>query len=631
MPLKGCPQHLDLVHFPERWALEMEQHLPQYLLRQRWFGGKARTIRQVRLVDSLILPPCPAAEGTTSGSQSAFLHRSKPQGNANGSSSATEKTGIVARDGEQVFWLFILAVNYSDGCREFYTLPVTVLPASLETSAENVILRWSQPDNEAMIVDTTRWPEFWLALVALLTRQVPIMGTAAQDQKVPWSVAHTRGFTLAQAGPFALIDVAIFTGEQSQSLAVLRQTVVVKLFRRLEPGINPDWEICRFLTEEQPFPHIPTALAALEYDMAELLPTELQAEVSAEVGSLGQVTTLAMMTSYRPNRGDAWTCLLAELATACDHVLAEIDRVGVWPPEKYRKPVGSEDLLSLLLQLAMGDRPEESFSKAPDGERSIAAAGSYTARMGLLGQRTAELHLALAKSQHPSFAPEPIDLNWQRTIAEQCSRQVREALALLRQRLSELPPSVALLADRLLQREERLLTRTSELGQRPLQGQRIRIHGDYHLGQVLCTEDDFVILDFEGEPARPLAERRAKHCPLRDVAGMFRSFHYAVASTWRSLPSNLSNVQRERIGRWLREWYVETSASFLRGYLQTPRITSLLPTRTADVHLLLSVFLLEKAAYELAYELNHRPDWVEIPLQGLLELVGDTRPLLSVP
>lgn len=625
MPLKRCPQHLDLVHFPEHWAVELEQHLPQYLLRQRWFGGKARTIRQVRLLDSLMLSLCPAAESTASDSEPGFLQRSKPQGNANGSSPAAEQTGIVPRDGKQVFWLLILAVNYTDGCQEFYTLPVTVLPGSSEASAENVILRRSQPDNEAMIVDTTRWPEFWLAFVALLTLQVPVTGTATQGQKVPWSVAHTRGFTLAQAGPFAVGDVTIFTGEQSQSLAVLRQSVVVKFFRRLEPGTNPDWEICRFLTEEQPFPHIPTALAALEYDVAKLLPAELQADVSAEVATLGQATTLAMLSSYRPNRGDAWTCLLAELDAACDHVLAEIDRVGVWTPEKYRKPV-SEDLLSLLLKLAMGDGPEELSGSAPDGERSIAAAGSYTARMELLGQRTAELHLALAKSQHPFFAPEPIDLNWQRTVAEQCSRQVREALALLRQRLSELPTSVAVLADRLLQHEERLGTRAPELGQRPLQGQRIRIHGDYHLGQVLCTEDDFVILDFEGEPARPLAERRAKHCPLRDLAGMIRSFHYAMASTWQRRATNLSAVQRERIGYWLREWYIGTSANFLRGYLQTPHIPSLLPTRTADVHLLLSVFLLEKAAYELAYELNHRPDWVEIPLQGLLELVSDTLP-----
>jgi maltose alpha-D-glucosyltransferase/alpha-amylase len=153
---------------------------------------------------------------------------------------------------------------------------------------------------------------------------------------------------------------------------------------------------------------------------------------------------------------------------------------------------------------------------------------------------------------------------------------------------------------------------------------RIRCHGDYHLGQVLYTGHDFVIIDFEGEPARPLSERRIKRSALHDVAGMLRSFHYAAYSAL--LDREASGVVRPEdipiLEPWARFWYLWVSAAFLKAYLAEAGQASFIPQSREELQALLDAFLLEKAIYEVGYELNNRPEWVRIPLQGILDLVG---------
>ena len=250
--------------------------------------------------------------------------------------------------------------------------------------------------------------------------------------------------------------------------------------------------------------------------------------------------------------------------------------------------------------------------------------GDYLSHAGLLGQRTAELHLALAgESELPEFSPEPFNDKYQQSLRWSMRDLAARTCELLRQRLPQLPAAVQPTAREVLSAEPRMLTRFDELAAGPIGAQRIRCHGDYHLGQVLWTDGDFTIIDFEGEPARSLAERRAKRSPLVDVAGMVRSFHYAASQAlFGQLRQQPAQATLPALRGAADVWYLWATSAFLRAYRQTASAGRFLPRAAADCERLLSLFMFEKAVYELAYELNNRPDWVEVPLRGLSGLLG---------
>jgi maltose alpha-D-glucosyltransferase/alpha-amylase len=252
--------------------------------------------------------------------------------------------------------------------------------------------------------------------------------------------------------------------------------------------------------------------------------------------------------------------------------------------------------------------------------------GSYLESAELLGTRTAELHLALAAGQEPAFRPEPFSKLYQRSLYQSFQAQTRRGFQLLRRNLAKLPDSVRELAERLLPLEKMLQGRFRELLDAKFTALRTRCHGDFHLGQVLFTGKDFVIIDFEGEPSRPVSERRIKSSPLRDVAGMLRSFHYASRVALRSQFSEaLAHGQPlKAYEHWMRVWYGWSAASFLQGYLSRAQTASFLPADPTQLRILLDSYVLEKAIYELGYELNNRPDWVRIPLEGILDLLPPT-------
>jgi maltose alpha-D-glucosyltransferase/alpha-amylase len=252
--------------------------------------------------------------------------------------------------------------------------------------------------------------------------------------------------------------------------------------------------------------------------------------------------------------------------------------------------------------------------------------GPYLQAVQLLGQRTAELHLALASSDDPEFAPEPFSKLYQRGLYQSMRTQARRTLDLLGKQLRKLPAPVRDQAQRVLESETRIFTQFKDLLVRKIVAQRLRCHGDFHLGQVLFTGKDFVIIDFEGEPDKPVGERRIKRSPLRDVAGMIRSLHYASHAGLASQTPGLL-IRHDSLPSpetWTRYWYRWSAASFLRSYLATARTGGFLPEPREGLHTLLRAFMLEKALYELRYELNNRPDWVNIPLEGVLELLAGT-------
>jgi len=296
----------------------------------------------------------------------------------------------------------------------------------------------------------------------------------------------------------------------------------------------------------------------------------------------GKSTMLAVLQGYVENQGDAWTYTV-------DYLKRFFDQFGT-----------------------QGEKP------LPAAE----AHGGYLTLMHTLGRRTGELHLALAlRTGDPAFDPEPIQPADLTAWVAAAQEDATGALALLTRRRDGLSAAAQASADALLARRDQVQQRLAAYGQTPVDAIKIRYHGDYHLGQVLLAQNDFIITDFEGEPARPLAERRRKHSPLRDVAGMLRSFNYALftALARSSTEQPGATALLESLGR---EWEAEVRRSFLRGYEEATRGSTLFGA-WADMDRLLQLFTLEKAFYELRYELGNRPDWVPVPLRGILALTGE--------
>src|SRR5437763_5995301 len=240
--------------------------------------------------------------------------------------------------------------------------------------------------------------------------------------------------------------------------------------------------------------------------------------------------------------------------------------------------------------------------------------------MRLPGQRTGELHLALASyPDDPAFRPEPFNAMAQRSVYQNMRASLRRASTLLENKLCDLSRVFRDEAKEVLAAERAILAREKRLLDRRANAAKIRIHGDYHLGQLLYTGKDFVILDFEGEPARPLSDRKLKRSALRDVAGMMRSFQYAAYSALWQPAMRKEDVPF--LERWADFWYRQASSVFLQSYLETTTGAIFIPKNSDDLQIMLESYLLDKAVYEIAYELNHRPTWVVIPIRGIKHIL----------
>jgi maltose alpha-D-glucosyltransferase/alpha-amylase len=260
------------------------------------------------------------------------------------------------------------------------------------------------------------------------------------------------------------------------------------------------------------------------------------------------------------------------------------------------------------------------FPRAPESARDHV--GAFLEAAAVLGRRTAELHLALAAAvDNPAFSPEPFDAQQIEAMTAGMREEAMKAFDLLKANLSALPDEVLEIAGVALGKRRQIVDRLYLNAHDRDYGKRIRTHGDYHLGQVLRTKNDFVILDFEGEPARPLAERRAKHSPLKDVAGMLRSFSYAADATLMTYITRHPE-DFESLEPWARLWERTVSGEFLSAYREATKGSNILPPSEDDLRKLLDASLLGKATYELMYELNNRPTWVRIPLAGILALAA---------
>ncbi|TAM37855.1 MAG: maltose alpha-D-glucosyltransferase [Burkholderiaceae bacterium] len=348
----------------------------------------------------------------------------------------------------------------------------------------------------------------------------------------------------------------------SNTVVTLGEKIFLKGYRRLRAGINPEIEMGRFLTEVAHYPNCVPVLGAVEY-----------------FGEADRVMALVLVQCYVANQGDGWDFALG-------YVERFLEEVRIAPDAEAA---------------SMGDRH-----------------GGFLEHAATLGKRTAELHLALARhTGDPAFDPEPLAPDDVAGFRQRAVGEAGTTLVLLRDRLAQLPLPAQAGAQALLARQAVLQSRIGAGEVSVSGGIKTRYHGDYHLGQVLVTGDDFVIIDFEGEPARTFDERRAKSSPLRDVAGMLRSFNYARWSALKHVTHNADDFKR--LEPAAQQWELATRQAFLTAYEATTTAGGSAPVDAQ----LLALFEMEKALYELRYELNNRTDWAEVPLQGLLTLIGE--------
>jgi trehalose synthase-fused probable maltokinase len=531
---------------------ELPAQLPAYLKGQRWFGAKAREVRATEVVDFVTF----------------------------------ERDGLHAL-------VIVVNVQYEGGGTDLYSMPLVVTKDSDPKKAWGSNLKGEPrasgkdagsnrgpgtPDavltvsgrasgEKVTLTDALKNEAFLSFLLDAIERGLVFTGEVGE-----LVTSRTHALSMQETGAAGSLRPRAITAEQSNSSVAYGDRLMLKFFRRLEEGVNPDLEVGGFLTEKAHYQHTPQLLGALEYR-----------------GARGLGMTQGILQGFVPNQGDAWQYTMKSISAFYNEV---------------------------------GKNSEEGGVADSRNDTAHALIGPFLESVGLLGRRTAELHLALASppaAAEPDFAPEPFDDAFQRGFEDALLELTNRIFRQLRHAHDRLPENAKPNVERVLGSEPQIIERFHAALSKPIRAVRTRIHGDYHLGQVLYTGTDFVIIDFEGEPARPLSQRRLKRSPLQDVAGMFRSFHYAAHAPLLASTGNVKVVDgnREKLNGWAEVWANWVSERFLDEYMKTARGAEFLPPSRAEILALLQLHVLEKAVYELGYELNNRPGWVAIPLEGI--------------
>ncbi|MEO5764348.1 MAG: putative maltokinase, partial [Casimicrobiaceae bacterium] len=494
--------------------------LPEFVAGRRWYAAKGEAVQRVALID----------------------HAEWKQ--------------------ERHEWMIALArVETASGEPQTYFLPLTLAwepdDDRLRALAPLTVAKVRQQAKIGVMADAFGDEAFSRALVAAIAARREIKMAKGKLRFVA-----TDAFERLAGDALDALPVTQPAAQSSNTVVALGERLFLKAYRRIQPGVNPEAEIGRYLTDVARFEHSVPVAGTIDY-----------------VADDGHIETVALLQGYVENQGDGWTT--------------------------------TQNYLERFLEQA----PAVDDDPAPAASRH----GGFLALMHTLGTRTGELHAVLALARgDPAFEPMPVT---PADLTAWTKRTHAEAIAILdrlERTQATLPEAARDDAAQVLAARKALLARIDAHASDRDAGRRMRIHGDYHLGQVLVVQNDFVIADFEGEPARSLAERREKQSPLKDVAGMLRSFDYALHATVKRIDGEASDARerRERLGS---EWLHETRAAFLEGYDAAAQRAGL-PGASTQPRGLLDLFLLEKVLYELKYEMQNRPDWVGIPLRGLVEL-----------
>ena len=494
--------------------------IPRFIGSQRWFAGRGAKIGDVTLKDY---------------------------------------ASLKSRTGQDTFLLPIIGVEVGQDEQTYFT-PLALDEREEESLMSYAVARVRHGRRVGLLYGAGSSPEFALSLIDALRRGDDVSTNGgSRIHFVP-----TGSLTdYAEVDP---ADVRRLTAEQSNTSIAVGEHMILKLYRRLQPGRHPEVEVGRFLTEVAGFENTPALLGSVEH-----------------IAEDGTPTALAILQRFVRNQGDAWS----------------------WSTETLKRELDTAALVQ------------------EDGASNIEhALVNYRQTVETLARRTAELHLAFATpTDDPAFAAEPLTQDDVQAAADDAKRQGERAFAAMDRIMKNAPDPAREAMQALTERREECWALIDRLTRVPAGAMKTRIHGDYHPGQVLIVQRDVMIVDFEGEPSRPAEERRAKSSPLRDVAGMLRSFAYLTEMAAREVGRRFVGEEANRIVEMAATSREFIESAFMSTYEDVARGTPIWVEDDDERRALLSLYLLAKALYEINYEADHRPEWIETPVRGVLSIL----------
>ncbi|MGA9750482.1 MAG: maltose alpha-D-glucosyltransferase [Acidobacteriota bacterium] len=549
----ACPEVEDWTDlFEEAHRRRVEAAIPPFLGRSRWFGGKDRTIRDAVMRDTACLTGRGKNERAVLCFVDVFYEESPPE-----------------------TYFLPLAFEEEEAARE-----------RLKEHPEAVLCTVSlgRRGRRGILYDAIHSGHFPPLLLRLLRR-----GRELETEHGALRVAKVPAVAQELLAPLREPAARVLQAEQSNSSLVFGESLILKLYRKIEEGEHPEVAMGRHLTEKVRFPFAPRMAASLSYNDRKR-----------------NDFALGILHEFIPSQGDGWAYTQGPLGRFFERVLSQ-------PDFSQGPPASVVDARGVFLR-----------SQEPTPLLLLDLMGRYADLARLLGEITAGMHRALVRWEgNPSFEPQPFTSLYQRGICQAIVTLLHANLGLLAKKQAELSQRPAQLARSVAPLQRGIEERLARLTRRRLSAWRSRYHGDFHLGQVLYTGRDFSIVDFEGEPARSLADRRLLRSPVRDVAGMIRSFQYAAYFAIKTQLARgiLQERQRDIAEAWADVWVRTAAQEYLRSYWSAVRESPYLASPPEDFRVLLESFLLEKAIYEVGYELSNRPEWVDIPLTGILRMM----------
>ena len=521
-----------------RKSLENEL-LPAYVSKQRWYGRKSEGVKSVKILDHTVFP-------TSEGSAAAFFSE----------------------------------VQSTNDHKDFYMLYLMIGPRPQTTEVtllgpDKLVGEVACTSGTCTIYDALSNEEFCLNLLELVSSTQRI---STKNGTMFGGITSAHDSVVTEQ---ARTSVKVVSSEQSNTSIVFGNEAILKLYRRVQPGINPDYEMGVYLCEQTNFKNTPRVAGSLSYQRKKE----------------NQSFTIALLQQYVANQGDGWS-----------HTVSEFRRY-------YERAITHQHLFS---SLETEGKQLKDLVQTEIPRAAIDLLGIYLTEAETLGKRTGEMHVALAaETSDHNFKPDTVNKDELRALTEDIKRLLGSTLTALNSRSQALSEPVKKLADELGRHKPDLISLCERLNSDRGELKAIRCHGDYHLGQVLNVFGDWYILDFEGEPSRSLEERIHKQSALKDVAGMLRSFSYAAYASLFLFTHNRPEDLRQ-FYPWAKAAETWSSVAFLQGYLTTTHGHDLVPNDLEEFFRVLMPFVVDKALYELDYELNNRPDWLGIPLFGIV-------------
>ncbi len=486
-------------------------------------------------------------------------------------------------EGEEEGAILFIEVVYAEGQPENYILPLFF---AWESEAEQIVFNFPaaviakvhSPGRHGIMYDGIFSRHLHTKLFSLMKNRGRLKGRYGEVL-----AEVSRDFEREYAPDEAVFPSYSVGGDQTNTSVLYNGKSVLKFIRALEQGINTEVEIARALTTEADYNSSPPYQAHILYK---------------KYGG-NEAYSVSVLQGFVKNEGDGWKYALEHVGKFYERVISRKEEL-----EKSAAESGSSGPSSV---------PEEEF-------RSLT--GEFFVNMTeTLARRTAQMHKALASvANDAAFTPEKMSLLYQRGMFQSMKNGLNAAFRAVDKSIHLLKPEQKEEVKKIYELRDRALSKMKAVADKKFDVSRIRIHGDYHLGQVLFTGNDFMIIDFEGEPARPISERRLKRSPLRDVAGMMRSFHYVAYASLLRHPA-IRPEDAEKLSEWAEKWYEYTASVFKKTYLKEAEGAVFIPVSEAETDIMLEAYLVDKALYEIRYEADNRPDWLVIPIKGLRAII----------